>query len=91
MYLSYRLILFNKRRSSEASRAKVEDFSCQFTYGDVEQDDQSIWGSLSRFERDIARALPLMTVHTKADRVVIILLTQDLLTVSFCIAFVNKS
>lgn len=88
MYLSIRLILFNKRRSGEASRAKVEDFIGRVSYSDVEGEEVS--SSLTPFERDIARALTLMKIIGKAYHVVPMLLTEDLVTVTFCTAFMNE-
>nr|CAH7745321.1 unnamed protein product [Callosobruchus chinensis] len=70
-----RIILFNKRRSGEASKLTINQFLTETNW--KKECTGELWATLSKFERELARRQKLIQIVGKRGRVVPIILTED--------------
>ena len=71
-----RIILFNKRRSGEAARMTLNQYSSRPKWG--ETGTQEMKNSLTPFENKLASTLTIVKIIGKRGRIVPIILTKDM-------------
>ncbi|KAF5276948.1 hypothetical protein FQR65_LT16128 [Abscondita terminalis] len=71
-----RIILFNKRRSGEASRMTIEQYKTRSVPTD--QGTQELWSSLSSMEQYLAKKLTVIDIIGKRGRRVPVILTPEI-------------
>lgn len=70
-----KIILFNKRRSGEASKMTVHQYTSRPNWTD--ECTAEFQKSLSNFETDLASKLTIVQIQGKRERIISILLTKD--------------
>lgn len=71
-----KIIIFNKRRSGEASRMTVHQYTTRPNWSDV--CNAEFKNSLSSFEKELASKLTIVQIGGKRDKIVNVLLTKEM-------------